>query len=191
MSDLIRTLKEVAHYPPHPPRKPTALFSKNHKAMCITEDQPCHICGVRNSTLADPTKNVYGAIQMESHHWYVEDSLALAVDLEKFNTRLLPGLRKRSPNDIQYAQPMTQDQMEEWIHGDRDNLATICDVHHRHPLIGIHEVTYPIWSVADLIKDSWDLTGYVAHSPTEAALLTALPQTTGTATAPDPIKSGS
>jgi len=185
--DLIRALHEVAHYPPHPPRQPTALFTANHKAMCIDEDQPCHICGVSHSTLSEPEHNRYGAIQMESHHYYVEDSLILAVDIAKFNARLLPALRKRFPLEPMYATPFTQAQFEEWAHGHRHNLMTLCDIHHRHGLVGIHEVTYPIWSVADLIRDDFDLTGFVAHSPAEALSLTALPQTTGMATPPEPL----
>lgn len=181
MPDLIRTLSETVHYPPHPPRKPTALYTRTHHRLVQTLDSPCLVCGVRNSTLGDPLQNRWGATQLETHHKHIEDSLALAIDLDKFNTVLRPGLLRRTQDESKYNHVFTQAEMEEWIHGDEDNLWVICDVHHRHTLVGIHAITAPIWGVQNLIKDDFDLTGYTAHSPEEANALTNLPQTTGSA----------
>ena len=185
-TSLIRTLKEVALYPPHPPRQPTPLFIKNHKAM-IDNDVPCVGCGVKHSTLSAPAgspENPWGATQIESHHWIIEDSLADAIDLDYFNQHILPGVAKNTGNAAKYAQPFTQDQMIAWIHGDADNLICLCDLCHRHPYVGIHAITYPIWRARRAVKAGYDLTGYHAASPAEATQLTNLPQTTGTAQAP-------
>ena len=118
MPDLIRTLHEVVHYPAHPPRKPTPLYTKSHHHLVIEEDRPCLVCGVRHSTLQDPSINRWGAVAIETHHRIIEDSLALAVDLSKFNNRVRPGLLRETANLAKYDHDFTQAEMEEWIHGD-------------------------------------------------------------------------
>jgi hypothetical protein len=180
VSDLIRTLHETAHYPPHPPRKPTSLYLKTHKRLVEEEDRPCLVCGVRHSTMNDPARNRWGAIQIELHHHVIEDSLANAIDLAKFNKRVLPGLLRQTGNHSKYGHEFTQEEMIEWIHGDEGNLWPLCDVHHRHPLVGIHAITFPVWTAQDLLVDNFDLTGFEATGPVEAAHLAALPTTTGT-----------
>jgi hypothetical protein len=179
-TSLKRTLSEVALYPEHAPRKPTALYLKSHHHLVVEMDLPCLICGVRNSTLKDATHNPRGAKAMETHHRVIEDSLANAVDVAKFNALVLPGLYKHYQED-RYKIAFTQEQMIEWIHGDEGNLWVLCDVCHRHPLVGIHAITGPIWGVQNLLIDGYDLTGYHAYTPVEAAQLTALPMTTGKA----------
>lgn len=195
MPDLIRTLKEHAHYPEHPPRKPTALYLKNHHRLVVEEDRGCLVCGVRHSQLSDPAKrddpsiNPWAATQNETHHHLIEDSLALAIDLAKFNKRVRPGLLRETGNRAKYGHDFTQAEMEEWIHGDADNLWVLCDTCHRHPLVGIHAITGPIWGVRDLILDGYDLTSYHPTTPVEAAQLQALPMTTGTPEAGDATSS--
>jgi hypothetical protein len=186
-STLARTLHEVAHYPPHPPRHPTALYTRNHHQLVVVLDRPCLICGVRHSTLGDTVQNPRGATAIETHHHTVEDSLANAVSLEKFNARVLPGLLHKTGNHEKYSHPLTQDEMLEWIHGDEDNLWCLCDVCHRHPLVGVHAITYPIWSVQDLLMDGYDLTDFHAVSPVEAAALAGLPTTVGIPTVLSPV----
>lgn len=181
MSDLIRTLHETVHYPAHPPRKPTKLYKKTHKQMIDKEDGACHVCGVSKSTLHDPAINKRGSVQMELHHYYVEDSLANAISLDKFNMKLIPYMAKKFPRTIAYKTPFTQEQMLEWIHGDRHNCMILCSVCHRSSLVGIHAITYPIWFVQDLIMDNFDLTGFKAATPQEAKALTGLPTTKGIA----------
>lgn len=181
---LRRSLSEVALYPPHPPRRPTALYVKSHHHLVVDLDLPCIVCGVKHTDLIDPTRrddpliNPWGAKANETHHRLIEDSLANAINLAKFNSHVLPGLFKHY-GEARYQVPFTQAEMLEWIHGDPGNLWVICDVHHRHPLVGIHAITGPIWAVQNLLIDGYDLTGYHAHSHVEAAALTALPTTTG------------
>jgi len=179
---LIRTLHETALYPPHPPRKPTARYLKTHHDLVVVKDLPCLVCGVRNSTLHDPAQNPRGAVHMETHHRLIEDSLANAIDVDKFNRKVLPALLRKSGDQEKYGHPFTREEMCDWIHGDADNMWILDDVCHRHPLVGIHAITGPIWGVQDLLIDGYDLTGFHAASPQDAAALTALPSTTGTAT---------
>jgi aromatic ring-cleaving dioxygenase len=162
MVDKIHEYKEQmtldVFYPGHPPRKETALYARTHKAMCITEDQPCWICGVRNTTLHNKSQNPWKSKALETHHFVVEDSLAEAVDLVKFNARLVYWHRCQPHHDPQYDTDFTQEQMEEWIHGDRDNMRVLCDVHHRSTAVGIHHMPYPFWAVQDLIKEGFKYT---------------------------------
>lgn len=184
-TSLARTLHEVALYPPHPPRTPTARYLATHQDLVVTKDLPCLVCGVRNSTLGNPAQNPRGAVHMETHHRYVEDSLANAVDVAKFNRKILPALLRKSGDQAKYGHPFALEEMRAWIHGDADNMWVLCDVCHLHPLVGIHAITGPIWGVQDLLIDGYDLTGFHAVSPQDAAALSGLPTTTGTALPPD------
>lgn len=165
--EKVHALKESVSvevfYPGHPPRKETPLYRKTHKAMIVDEDQPCWICGVKRSTLQDKEKNPWGAISLETHHWVVEDSLAEAIDLGKFNERVVYWHRCLPQHDPIYDKDFVQDQMEEWIHGHRDNMRVLCDVHHRHAGVGVHHVPYPLWAVQDLIKPGFK---YTEQTPT-------------------------
>ncbi len=186
-SKLIRTLRETALYPPHPPRKATALYNKSHHRLVVELDRPCLVCGVRNSDLQDPARrndskiNPWGAKQLESHHRIVEDSLANAIDVAKFNKHIVPGLLKHTGDEAKFGHDFTQDEMVAFIHGDELNLWILCDVHHRHSAVGIHSITYSVWSVQHLLLDNYDLTGYTPPTPQEAAQIAALPTTQGVA----------
>jgi len=190
-SSLIRTLHETALYPPHPPRRPTALYNKSHHKLVVELDRPCLVCGVRNSDLQDPKRrndpkiNPWGAKQNESHHRLVEDSLANAIDIAKFNKHIRPGLLKHTSNEAKYGHDFTQEEMVAFIHGDEDNLWILCDVHHRHPAVGIHSITYSVWSVQHLLVDGYNLTNYFPPTPEEAVQMAALPTSQG-ATVPVP-----
>jgi hypothetical protein len=145
-------------YPAHPPRKPTALYTRTHKALCITEDQPCYICGVRRSTLKSRRANPWGAKAMETHHWIIEDSLAEAIDLGKFNRRIVAWFRKHAPGNADYKRDFTQREMVAWIHGHRDNMRVLCDKHHRSAHVGVHHLPYPFWGVQDLLRSDFKFT---------------------------------
>lgn len=200
-SALIRTLKEHVNYPPHLPRKPTALYTATHKRLIYELDTPCMVrtCAVTHSILSDPAKahdpkyNPYGATALETHHHVLEDSLSEWADVDVFNSYILPHMREqharhmregRSTNPDKYAQPWTRESLLQWIHGDEDNMQVLCDCHHRSPLLGTHALTGPIFNAFDLIIPGADLTGFKAISPQEAQQLTALPLTVGEAKAP-------
>ncbi len=178
-SHLDRTLTEHVLYPPHPPRKPSKLYLDNHHQMVVIEDMPCRICGVRNSTLNDKEANPYGATALETHHALCEWALANAVDLSKFNRKVVPGLLRQTGDHETYGHAFTQKEMVDWIAGARGNLVVYCSVHHRGKYVGIHSITSPIFSIQDLLMDGYNLTGVEPATPQEAAQLIDLPLTTG------------
>jgi hypothetical protein len=164
-----RLLHEVAFYPPHDVRRETPEYKKAHAHMVRDLDLPCLACGVRNSTLKDPEKNPFGAVQMETHHHIVEWAMANAIDPVKFNSHVLPGLLRKNPQKYgQYKDGMTKDQILAWVDHDEDNLWVLCDVHHRHTFVGIHAVTFPIWGPQDILDD--EIIGdYLAQSKQKTA----------------------
>jgi len=152
-----RMLKEEVYYPPHSPRTESAAYKKEHKRLTHELDLPCIACGVRQSTLNTP-ENKVGAKAMETHHHVIEWALQNAIDLQKFNERIVMRHRANPHHDPIYDQDFTEQQMKDWIDHHPDNLWVICDIHHRHGLVGIHSVTYPIWGPQDLIRDDFQYT---------------------------------
>jgi len=151
-----RLLKEIAFYPEHDKRRETEEYKAVHKRLAQELDLPCLICGVRNSTLKDKQKNSYGAKQMETHHHIIEWALANAVSVEKFNSAMLPNLRRRHPGKPEYEKEFTQEDIRNWVDHNEDNLWVLCDVHHRAQYFGIHEITDPIWGPQDLLRDDFE-----------------------------------
>ena len=161
---LNRMLDEVAFYPAHDQRKESPAYAKVHHQMTVIDDKRCLVCGVKHSTLNDPAQNPFGAIAMETHHHTIEWALANAIDADKFNQHILPGLRRTASQrpaglatvytefDTAYANPMTLDQIKQWVDHGADNLWVLCDVHHRHKFVGIHAITYPIWGPQDVVE---------------------------------------
>jgi len=144
-------LAEDVFYPAHAQRTESPGYKAIHQQMVKVEDRPCLACGVRQSTLGVAAANPFGAKALETHHHIIEWALANAIDLAKFNTHVIAGLRRRNPADPKYANDLTQQQMLDWIDHDRDNLWVLCDIHHRHKFVGIHAVTFPIWGPQDLL----------------------------------------
>lgn len=158
-----RTLDEAVFYPPHPPRTESKEYREMHHRLVVVEDHPCLVCGVRNSTLADPTHNRVGATAIETHHHLIEWSLAKAIDLAKFNNRIVIHMRRIKPDEPIYAADFTQQQMEDWIDHHPDNIWILCDVHHRGRLVGIHDVTGPVFGPQDLLLDEYQYTPAVTN----------------------------
>ena len=150
-----RLLKEIVNYPGHVKRASSPEYTKAHKYLVKEKDLPCLACGVKNSTLDDPKQNPYGAKQLETHHHNIEWALANAIDLKKFNARVVAHMRARPYHDPIYDKAFTQDQLLDWVDHHLDNLWVICDVHHRGAFFGIHEITFPIWGPQDLIRDDF------------------------------------
>jgi hypothetical protein len=151
-----RLLTELAFYPAHDKRLETPEYKVVHHKLAVQLDLPCLVCGVRNSTLKDETKNRYGAKQMETHHHIIEWALANAIDKDKFNAIMLPTLAHRHPDKAEYKRAFTDDDVRDWVDHSEDNLWVLCDVHHRAQYMGIHEITYPIWCPVDLLRDDFD-----------------------------------
>lgn len=136
-----RALHEAVWYPAHAPRSESPEYAAKHHQLVVVEDQPCFICGVRNSTLTDPEQNPHGAKEMETHHRWVEWSLINATDPEKLAAQFGP-----------------QEDWSSFLDHDEENLLVLCDVHHRHKEAGIHEMSYPIWVAQKFVKDDFQLT---------------------------------
>jgi hypothetical protein len=129
LSHVHATIEGVATVemtPPHPPREETPEYVRTHHHLAKVLDSPCAMCGVRNSTLHDPKENPFGAKAIETHHYPIERSLLDACDPKKIG--------------IVFPQVTDQATLEEFVDSEH-NMMVLCDVHHRHPLHGIHHLT--------------------------------------------------
>lgn len=131
---VTRRLTETIAYPEHDPRTASAEYHQVHHHLVYELDEPCWICGVRNSTLGDATENPKGAKQMETHHWRVEWAMCNAVD---------PALIIA---DFPSMGAADETHLREWLDSE-SNMLVLCDVDHRSGLEGIHSVSYPAWVV--------------------------------------------
>ena len=118
--------------PPHPPREETPMYNKTHNHLVNKLDEPCAICGVRKSTIGDPKQNLFGAKDLETHHYPIERSLLNACDPTKIAV-IFPQVKDRET-------------LEAFIDSEA-NMIVLCDIHHRHPLYGIHHLVGPDFSV--------------------------------------------
>ncbi len=141
--------------PPHPPREETPEYAKAHHHLVYELDEPCAMCGVRHSTLKDPKQNPFGATALETHHYPIERSLVDACD----------------PAKVGLVFPQVKDaaSLNAFVDSE-NNLMVLCDVHHRHPLHGIHHLT-----PQDFFVQPFLLAGYqvVATEQDAAAALAA------------------
>ncbi len=154
----MHTIDELQFYPTHDKRRETPAYEAIHKELVDKEDLPCLVCGVRKSTLHDPKKNPFGATQIETHHHIVEWALQNAIDVGKFNEIIRPHLARRHPKDPvwKYEEPFNEERVRNWVDHSEHNLWVLCNVHHRAQFLGIHEVTYPIWSPMNLLRDDFE-----------------------------------
>jgi hypothetical protein len=141
---VTRRLMETIAYPDHDPRKASAEYTRVHHHLVVELDEPCWICGVRNSTLHDPAANHRGAKQIETHHFRVEWALANAADPAK----ILADFPEMGAADGEH--------LRAWLDSE-SNMLILCDVCHRHPHYGIHSITYPAWVVQRDLLDGYDL----------------------------------
>jgi hypothetical protein len=141
--------------PPHPPREETPEYVRAHRHLVKVLDEPCAMCGVRNSTLHDPQQNPFGATALETHHYPIERSLLDACDPAKVGV-VFPQVKDKAT-------------LEAFVDSEH-NLMVLCDVHHRHPLHGIHHLT-----PQDFFVQPFLLAGYqvVATPQDEAQVLAA------------------
>ena len=157
MSDILSrvhmTKEEVASIemtPPHAPRVETEAYRKSHHYLVVTQDKPCQICGVRQSTLADPARNPFGAKAMETHHYPIERSLVDACD----------------PTKVHQAYPEVIDEptLLAFVDSPR-NLVVLCDVHHRSLRLGIHHLLTQDFVILPFLYDHYQ----ISATPADAA----------------------
>jgi len=141
--------------PPHPPREETPQYVRAHHHLVYELDEPCAMCGVKRSTLKDPAQNPFGATALETHHYPIERSLLDACDFAKVG--------------LVFPQVKDLDSLNDFVDSE-NNLMVLCDVHHRHPLHGIHHLT-----PQDFFVQPFLLVGYqvVATQQDQAATMAA------------------
>jgi hypothetical protein len=148
-------LATIEMTPPHPPREETPEYSRAHHHLTRVLDEPCAMCGVRNSTLNDPKQNPFGATALETHHYPIERSLMDACDPLKVG--------------VVFPQVKDRETLEAFVDSEH-NLMVLCDVHHRHPLHGIHHL-----APQDFFVQPFLISGYqvVATQKDEAEAMAA------------------
>lgn len=148
-------LAAIEMTPPHPPREETPEYARAHHHLTKVLDEPCAMCGVRNSTLNDPKQNPFGATALETHHYPIERSLMDACDPLKVG--------------VVFPQVKDRETLEAFVDSEH-NLMVLCDVHHRHPLHGIHHL-----APQDFFVQPFLISGYqvVATQQDEATAMAA------------------
>ncbi len=124
--ETVEGVAGVEMTPPHPPREETPEYARAHHHLVYDLDSPCAMCGVRHSTLGNPAENLFGATALETHHYPIERSLLDACDPTKVS--------------VVFAQVKDHASLEAFVDSEH-NMMILCDIHHRHPLHGIHHLT--------------------------------------------------
>lgn len=93
---------------------------------------------------------------METHHHVIEWALANAIDEVQFNKAIRPNLAHCHPDNAQYKDKMRLQEIKDWVDHSEDNLWVLCDVHHRHKFLGIHEISFPILGPQDLLSPMFE-----------------------------------
>jgi hypothetical protein len=136
VSELKRTLLEDIYYPAHEPRKASATYHKTHIHLIRELDEPCWICGIRNSDvqkITDPVEK--RRWQLETHHDELEWAAVNGVD---------PTLVMRD-----WPELTDMAKLREWLDSE-GNMLVLCAAHHRGSRTGVHSVTYPAWKLQRL-----------------------------------------
>jgi hypothetical protein len=166
-SSVVDTLHNVGHVhetvegvsaitlsPPHPPREDTPEYRQTHQLLVFDKDTPCKVCGVRRSTLDNPTKNTVGATDIETHHFPVALSLLDAVDWRKVH------------ND--FPAVYNQHSLEVWVNSPQ-NMLVLCDIHHRGTETGIHHLPTEEFSVMPYLFDGYRVAATAKDATVAAA----------------------
>jgi hypothetical protein len=132
-----RRLHETIYYPEHDPRKASAEYHRVHHHLVYELDEPCWVCGVRQSQMS-------AGQHMETHHWTVEWALANSIDPSKILAQF-PVMG--APDEAH---------LRAWLDSEA-NMLVLCSLHHRDGLHGVHSVTYPAWVAQRYQRTGWDL----------------------------------
>jgi hypothetical protein len=126
--------------PPHDKRRETAAYQRSHKFLVEDQDKSCVVCGVRRSTLGDPTQNKLHSTALETHHFPIEWSLMDAVDPLKVHR--------------QYSQVIDRETLEAFIDSPA-NLLVLCDICHRSKQRGIHHLLAQDFAILPFLLDDY------------------------------------
>ena len=133
-----RTLDEIIAYPEHAPRKASYEYKRVHKHLVYELDEPCWVCGVRQSQLQAGQHN-------ETHHAILEWALEGAAN----PSLILADFPEMGAADDPH--------LRQWLDSE-GNMLVLCSLHHRGAMKGIHMITYPAW-IAQRYLDGHDITG--------------------------------
>lgn len=153
--EQVHEVKESLHgnvlFPGHPTRRSTPEYEKTHHELCIVKNTPCYICGVRHSDIDKPGEktatNPLGARFMESHHFWVQDSLASACDWRKVQ---------------QYFPQVTSAETLEAFVDSADNMIIVCDLHHVG-YGGVHNTSWNYFVIQRFLLDGYQLFDQAGH----------------------------
>lgn len=166
MTELRRTLAEDVWYPPHPPRKASAVYVATHRELVVEQDRPCAVCGVRRSTLGDPAHNAVGAKALETHHALIEWAGANEIDWDKLAadhpslpnlTALAGAYHAHLLANGTFAGTLDPDIVTRFVDS-ADQMLVICDVHHRSAGKGVHMISGPVWELQRYERGDWHFT---------------------------------
>lgn len=142
MPELHRTLVEDVFYPPHEPRKASPEYGRTHRRLVVELDEPCWICGIRHSDVAEiPDPAERRRWQLETHHDELEWAAANGVDLTLI-TRDFPAILNNPAR------------LRDWLDSE-GNMLVLCATHHRGARTGIHSITYPAWKLQRWQGKDW------------------------------------
>lgn len=157
MSEVRRTLHELAYYPEHGPRESDPhyhIFDQARRHLIDTLGVGCWIGGATKQQLEaglPAGHRCYGAHQLEAHHDIAEFAALSAVDWRKVAADF-PRLGLASDEDFLRAAESD------------GGLRILCDKHHRSPGHGIHAITEPVWKLDRYANDDWSFTEGGARS---------------------------
>lgn len=143
---------EEEFYPEHPARADTPEYLATHKLLVDTLDQPCHDCGVRKSTIGDLTQNLFGAKQLETHHFPLQREYIDAVDWKKVAK--------------DFTQVTDQISLIKFVDSPA-NMLVLCDVCHRSPNRGIHHLITSDQMIKKYLLDGYILDDVVKNAQSD------------------------
>lgn len=138
MGDLSRTLVEEVSYPPHEPRKASAIYARTHAKLVVEMDEPCWICGVRHSDVVRMAVDDRKHWQIETHHAELEWAAEKAFEQDD---EMLAKI------EADFAGKFADStSLREWLDSE-GNMLILCATHHRGARTGIHMISYPAWKL--------------------------------------------
>ncbi len=146
---------EEEFFPPHPPRTETPEYNATHDLLVNKLDTPCRICGVKKSTLGNPSLNPFKATALETHHYPIQREYTDAVDWRKVAR--------------DFTQVVDQPSLIMFVDSPA-NMWVICSHCHRHPVEGIHHAVTNDWIIHRYLFDGYILNDVAANAAVDLAI---------------------
>lgn len=135
------------HYPEHPPRTDSPLYTKTHHTLCIKNDTPCFICGKTRKQ---------DKIITETHHFFCEYAAMNGINWLEFGKRSKTLYNPQTGENFSELYDWNKVQDDPGIFVDSvHNMVVLCEEHHRSSNKGIHHVPFPEWILQMAPKDGF------------------------------------